>query len=219
MSNKNDLPYNPLDKINLGRSVANALLATPLRELPPAGFQGAGIYAIYYYGDHPAYEYVARYNNDGGADGEWPIYIGKAVKEGSRKGLMSVKNTGSSLFKRLSKHAKSIAATDNLKLASFKCRYLTIDSIWIPLGEQLLIHKFEPVWNQYIDGFGNNDPGMGRRNSRTSPWDILHPGRGYANASTGNILLNDRNKYVNAVLEKQRITYGKLINEGGDLLK
>jgi hypothetical protein len=41
--------YNPLDKINLGKSVAEALIdrdAEPLGTLPQ--FAGAGIYAIYY---------------------------------------------------------------------------------------------------------------------------------------------------------------------------
>lgn len=50
-------PYNPLDKENLGRSVAGAMLNStvfPLRGLEP--FHGAGIYAIYYTGDFAPYE-------------------------------------------------------------------------------------------------------------------------------------------------------------------
>ena len=42
-------PYNPLDKLNLGNSVAEAMLETrahPLGVLEP--FTGAGIYAVYY---------------------------------------------------------------------------------------------------------------------------------------------------------------------------
>lgn len=60
------IPFNPLDKQNLGASVAEALLskdAHPLEEL--TSFQGAGIYAIYYTGDHPAYRQLAELNRDG----------------------------------------------------------------------------------------------------------------------------------------------------------
>ena len=56
-------PYNPLDKINLGGSVADAMLesvAHPLSELEP--FNGAGIYAIYYTGDFEAYSILAAKN-------------------------------------------------------------------------------------------------------------------------------------------------------------
>lgn len=48
---KHENPYNPLDKKNLGASVAEALLE---RTVHPLGklevFVGAGIYAIYYTG-------------------------------------------------------------------------------------------------------------------------------------------------------------------------
>lgn len=43
------LPYNPLDKQNLGASVAEALLGRKVRPLGSiTRFGGAGIYAIYY---------------------------------------------------------------------------------------------------------------------------------------------------------------------------
>ncbi|MCH8328295.1 MAG: restriction endonuclease, partial [Candidatus Marinimicrobia bacterium] len=52
-----ETPYNPLDKRNLGVSVAEALLS---RKAVPLGkvkrFKGAGIYVIYYAGGFPAYE-------------------------------------------------------------------------------------------------------------------------------------------------------------------
>jgi len=45
------IPFNPLDKTNLGASVADALLARPAMPLGElAEFQGAGVYAIYYGG-------------------------------------------------------------------------------------------------------------------------------------------------------------------------
>ena len=41
-------PFNPLDKRNLGESVANALIETQIQPLPPMPFVGAGVYAIYF---------------------------------------------------------------------------------------------------------------------------------------------------------------------------
>lgn len=55
-----------------------------------------------------------------------------------------------------------------------------MDDIWIPLGENLLISKFEPVWNRLVDGFGNHDPGAGRYKGLNTKWDALHPGRSWA---------------------------------------
>lgn len=78
-------PFNPLDKTNLGESVAKALLERAVTPLPPPeSFCGAGVYAIYYVGSFPAYEAVARANRDN----TWsaPLYVGKAVPPGARKG-------------------------------------------------------------------------------------------------------------------------------------
>lgn len=55
-----------------------------------------------------------------------------------------------------------------------------VDDIWIPLGENMMIEQFKPVWNKVIDGFGNKDPGMRRATQYRSPWDVLHPGRRFA---------------------------------------
>src|SRR5690349_4428966 len=50
----------------------------------------------------------------------------------------------------------------------------------IPLGESILIQRFNPVWNQAVDGFGNHDPGSGRHKQKRSAWDAIHPGRAWA---------------------------------------
>lgn len=172
-------PYNPLHKRNLGESVAKALLTEPVVSLPPDRFTGAGIYAIYYTGSFKAYEEIAKYNrNDKFL---WPIYVGKAVPAGARKGGFGLDaDPGEVLHKRLAEHGASIEQAENLHKEDFWCRYLVVDDIWIPLAESLLIEKFYPVWNMKIDGFGNHDPGAGRRNQRKSPWDVLHPGRPWA---------------------------------------
>jgi len=80
----------------------------------------------------------------------------------------------------LSEHAGSIDETRNLDLVDFKCRFLIVDDIWIPLGEALLIETFRPVWNLLVDGFGHHDQGKARRGQMKSSWDTLHPGRPWA---------------------------------------
>lgn len=174
------IPFNPLDKKNLGASVAEAMLSAkvhPLGEL--AEFKGAGIYALYYSGGFPAYEEIAKRNRKNKFDA--PIYVGKAVPAGARKGGGAASGAvGKPLFARLSEHAESIRAVSNLDIADFSCRFLVVDDIWIPLGESLLIAHFSPVWNALIDGFGNHDPGAGRYNGMRPRWDVLHPGRGWA---------------------------------------
>ncbi len=175
--------YNPLDKINLGKSVADALLEQPVHPLGAVPtFEGAGIYVLYYRGDFPAYAPIAEAN---GEDAVWPIYIGKAIPSGGRKGTsLSASARGMPLYKRLSEHRESIAEAEHgagtLAVRDFMVRYLTVDDIWIPLGESLLIARFRPVWNIVVDGFGNHDPGKGRYNGLRPLWDHLHAGRGWA---------------------------------------
>jgi len=172
-------PFNPLDKSNLGESVAEAMLQQPVGALPPEPFIGAGIYAIYYMGTFPLYEKVAMKNKDGLY--HWPIYIGKAVPAGARKGGFGLgADPGQVLFKRIVEHASTIEEAENIELTDFRCRYLVVDDIWIPLAESMLIEMFSPVWNRKIDGFGNHDPGKGRYNQQRSSWDTIHPGRSWA---------------------------------------
>ena len=51
--------------------------------------------------------------------------------------------------------------------------------------ETALIRYYKPIWNTKIDGFGNHDPGSGRYNQAKSEWDILHPGRVWADKCLG----------------------------------
>jgi len=175
-----ETPYNPLDKRNLRVSVADALLALPPLPLPPAdAFAGAGIYAIYYVGAFQSYGPIMARNRDGKF--ALPIYVGKAVPAGARKGGFGLDIApGQVLFNRLREHTASVQQAKNLNLADFWCRYLVVDDIWIPLGESMMIDKLVPVWNRVIDGFGNHDPGKGRYRQRRSHWDVLHPGRDWA---------------------------------------
>jgi hypothetical protein len=173
-------PYNPLDKMNLGRSVAEALLLRPVAPLSQTSdLAGAGVYAIYYTGGFEPYRPVVEKNRNG-AFGQ-PIYVGKAVPKGARKGGLSFDaSTGRALRDRLRQHAASIDESRNIHLADFQFRSLVVDDIWIPLGENMMIEEFKPIWNLVIDGFGNKDPGARRATQYRSPWDVLHPGRSFA---------------------------------------
>lgn len=174
------IPFNPLDKKNLGASVAEAMLAGkvyPLGDLPE--FTGAGIYAIYYRGRFPSYKEIAKRNTNSKCTA--PIYVGKAVPAGARKGGGAANGAiGKPLLNRLVEHAETIHAVSNLDIDDFLCRFLVVDDIWIPLGESLLIARFSPVWNAVLDGFGNHDPGKGRYTGMRPRWDVLHPGRDWA---------------------------------------
>ena len=178
MENKDALipmqePYNPLEKRNIGENIVRALLDKPKESLPPARFIGAGVYAIYYEGNVPSFYNRIRH--------DIPIYVGKAVPSGARKGNVGMgEDQGLALYNRLKQHADSISAVSNLQLRDFTCRYLAVDDIWIPLAETLLIEKFQPVWNVVVDGFGNHDPGKGRHRGKMPLWDCLHPGRAWA---------------------------------------
>ena len=170
-------PFNPLDKRNLAESIAAALLGSSVHPLPPTDrFRGAGIYALYYLGGLSLYRPITAYDKE--ADLIRPIYIGKAVPKGSRQGGFNLSTEmDTALFPRLRKHAQSIRETLDLEISDFRCRYLALDDIWIPLGESLLIERFQPVWNVCIPGFGINDPGQRRIGQYRSQWDTLHAGR------------------------------------------
>jgi hypothetical protein len=180
--------YNPLDKENLGISVRDALLrqpVSPMASLLLRGpkyrdlkFYGAGIYALYYVGDFPLYQPVAKENlEDKFAS---PIYVGKAVPKGSRRGgIVKSEKPSDALFNRLRIHADGINAAENLRIEDFRFRYLVVDDIWIPLGETYMIEGFRPIWNYIVAGFGIKTPGKRRKDQFTSLWDTLHPGRAF----------------------------------------
>lgn len=137
------------------------------------------IFSIIYIGNHPIYKSLSDLNKEDKYT--QPIYVGKAVPAGARKGGggLDVEH-GTALYKRLSEHAASIASVEDLDLGDFRCRFLVVDDIWIPLAESLLIKRFAPVWNRVLDGFGNHDPGKGRYQGKKPFWDAVHPGREWA---------------------------------------
>ena len=165
--------YDPLSYDNLARSVVNALLRADREPLPPTQFEGSGVYAIYYTGslDYASDESLA----------ETPIYVGKAVPPGARRGSGNVSQaTNRTLYLRLRQHAGSIEQATNLAIENAECRYLVVEPVWITLAERFLLTHFNPLWNTVLDGFGNHNPGSGRANSARPRWDIVHPGRPWA---------------------------------------
>lgn len=133
------------------------------------------MYALYYEGRLPFHSGVS------GGDARQPIYVGKAVPTGARKGGASGKpSSGKELHNRLCEHAKSVEQAKNLDLGEFHIRYLVVEPVWIALAERFLIDRFQPLWNTTVDGFGNHPPGRGRSNMRRPRWDIVHPGRAWA---------------------------------------
>jgi hypothetical protein len=133
-----------------------------------------------------------------------PIYVGKAVPKGSRKGgLVKDPKSSTALSARLKHHADSIEAAANLKIGDFFFRSLIVDDIWIPLGETYMIETFQPVWNKIVAGFGIKTPGKRRKGQYTSLWDMIHPGRAFVtnldlppNPKNADQILKDVEKYL-----------------------
>lgn len=161
---------------------------TPIHDLSPTPvFKGTGIYALYYSGQYPAYQHYARLN---GPTYVTPIYVGKAVPKGWRQSRLAdnVLNQSNELHTRLREHARSINSTTNLSLNDFKCRFVIVEgeaSDMISTLEAALIKQSKPLWNTIVDGFGNHDPGKGRYEQAKSDWDVIHPGRAWAEKCKG----------------------------------
>jgi hypothetical protein len=136
-------------------------------------FEGAGVYALFYKGELPLYEGAKS------PDATIPIYVGKAVPPGGRKGGVVQVQGATPLYKRIREHTTSIEATD-LGIVNFLCRYLVVTPLWITMAERFLIEHYQPVWNIAGDGFGMHAPGKGRFEGEISWWDALHPGRPFA---------------------------------------
>jgi hypothetical protein len=172
--------YNPLDKLNLAKSIKAEVESQAQHELSDVkNILGAGIYLLYYFGNLPIYSMITderdnpRFNT--------PIYVGRAIPKGTKNGGLTTDSAKSkSLASRLKKHLVSIKEAENLKVEDFLVKHLIVDDIWIPLGENILIETFQPVWNVKLTGFGINIPGEGRNKQKQSLWDVLHPGRSVA---------------------------------------
>ena len=159
--------------------------ATPVHRIPPPSrFIGAGVYGLYYIGDFELYTKIAKMNRQTCVQ---PIYVGKAVPSGWRMARATDSETPV-LYQRLREHTRSIQQATNLQIDDFRCRFMILGGIESDLVvpvEAELIRRYRPLWNSVVDGFGNHDPGKGRYNQAKSEWDVLHPGRLWADRLTG----------------------------------
>ncbi len=186
--------YDPLTYDNLMAGLVMHYAKTTKERLDTlTNVEGPGIYSLYYSGGFPAYGPISGKNT--------PIYVGKAVPPGSRKGGR-VDETSPALQRRIREHSKSIGQATNLAVADFSCRHLSVVSVWITLAERFLIDYYKPVWNLCLDGFGDHDPGRGRRNSQKSWWDTLHPGRQWAYQLVGGKTVEEAEKLVTRFLSQ-----------------
>ena len=164
--------YAPLTYENLMAGLMVQFEKQPLEHLTTTvNAQGPGIYALFYHGQFGAYAAISR--------SETPIYVGKAVPPGARKGAAAINVEAPALRTRLRNHARNIDYVHNLELSDFLCRFLPVVPVWITLAERFLIDYYGAVWNVGLDGFGNNPQGAAR-STEISWWNTLHPGRPWA---------------------------------------
>ncbi len=169
-------PFDPLHYDNIGEMIRLRLVGRELLALGDAAqANGAGIYALYYFGDFEHYSPLVP--RDLGGEMK-PIYVGKAIPRGGRKGLKDFSapdERENALSRRLDLHKKKLMGVEGLLLEDFRFRYLPLTPAWIGLGENAMIRKFRPLWNVAVDGFGNNALGAGRLKQSASSWNVLHP--------------------------------------------
>jgi hypothetical protein len=179
--------FDPSNPKVVGRFVALALVAQdrhPLSEIPK--FYGSGVYAIYYRGAFPAYQAISNT--------ETPLYVGQASP--TLRNARTPIEQGAKLCGRLNEHRKNIVkATTTLDVADFEFRSLVVQSGWETAAEDYLIHLFRPIWNSETNilyGLGKHGDAATTRGNRRSPWDTLHPGRGWAAGSSEDAKSIDR---------------------------
>lgn len=61
-----------------------------------------------------------------------------------------------------------------------------------------------------LDGFGNHDPGKGRYEQAKSAWDVLHPGRAWADKCKGT---TEKKKSIVSRIEKHLKSLGAKAHE------
>lgn len=172
---KDDDVFSPFSQ-DVVELLVTAFVTRSLENLPPEKVgKGPGVYGLFYAGDFGPYAQLAKQFLD------VPIYIGKAVVPGGRKGAGKKKATNNNyVVRRLIEHSRTISQTKSLKLEDFKCRWLIVVPEFVNAAEAILIDHYKPLWNCLISGFGIHTPGKGRKKQARSDWDMLHPGRKFA---------------------------------------
>lgn len=139
-------------------------------------FYGSGVYALYYAGSE-----IEPYLPIAGT--ETPIYVGKAIPDDPS--AETAFHQGAAIWKRLKEHLRSVKA-GGLNPADFRCRHVVIQSGMESAVEDFMIRLFKPIWNKEIKvcfGIGKHGDAAKTRGNKRSPWDTLHPGRKWADAT------------------------------------
>lgn len=201
--------YKNDDFVELIKDAVRFFNGTPVRELPLAeAFTGTGVYALYYIGQEGIYGEYGELNR---LSYSYPIYVGKAVPKGWRQARISDSPTVKSrvLFSRIREHSRSILIGSGIEIENFTCRFMIFEgdaSDMIGSIEAALIKLHRPLWNTAVDGFGNHTPGNGRFEQAKSDWDVIHPGRGWADKCKG---LPRDIKTINAKISHHLKSLGK----------
>jgi hypothetical protein len=176
---------------------------SPVCSVPPdERFPGQGVYALYYIGSFTPYQGYRLLNRVSYTS---PIYVGKAVPQGWRQSRRG-STVGNELANRIRQHSVNIQSGEHLSSVDFRCRFVVFEGesrSMISTIEAALIEMFSPLWNSVVDGFGNHDPGAGRRNQRKSDWDVIHPGRAWAESLAG--IANDRDEILGRISEHMKL--------------
>ncbi len=186
--NRDDHVYTSVTFEEIVKDTIRFFNGTPVLELPPsAKFHGTGVYSIYYTGKFDLYNLVSAKNR---LEFSLPVYVGKAVPRGWRQARVESDFDKKSyeLSARLREHSRSLDQVKNLHRSDFHCRFMVLEgsaSSLIGTVEAALIRHYSPLWNTLLDGFGNHDPGKGRYQQAKSDWDVLHPGRPWADKCLG----------------------------------
>jgi hypothetical protein len=214
--------FDPSDPKVVGRMVSIALLAqdlVPLNSIQAS--YGAGVYAIYYKGDHPLYSLISGT--------ETPIYVGKA--DPASGDASTPREQGIRLTGRLIEHAETIRKAEEyqdrlpkglhpIRLDDFYCRRLVCATNAQLVAEKHLIRTFWPVWNSDTKacwGMSKHGDAASTRKNKRSPWDVVHPGRAWAldSALVDSLSPKDIADRINEVLTKcpPRRNHAELLEE------
>lgn len=198
MAKKPQLGREPFDRskhvyrndafVELVKDAIRFFNGTPVHPLPPPEkFFGTGVYSLYFTGCSEPYSKYAELNR---LAYDFPIYVGKAVPTGWRQSRSehTEETQGSELSSRIRQHGNNIKKVNSLSLDDFSCRFMIFEgasSDMIGTVEAALIKWKKPLWNSFLDGFGNHDPGNGRYEQAKSDWDVVHSGRAWAEKCKG----------------------------------
>ena len=180
--------YHSEEFVELVKDAVRFFNGTPVHPLPlKEKFFGTGVYALYYTGENEVYRRYAELNR---LEYKYPIYVGKAVPKGWRQSRNShdVTKSSSELYSRIREHTRNIDTVSKVNQSDFSCRFVIFEaegSDMIGTIEAALIKFNRPLWNSSLDGFGNHTPGAGRFNQAKSDWDVIHPGRPWADKCKG----------------------------------